>query len=73
MAFWQMWANLALLPSTAFPVGCDEDGLPIGLQVMGAAYEDNTTISFAELLSESLQAQVFGGERIMPAPPPFSH
>jgi len=68
MAVWQMWANLALLPSTAFPVGCDEDGLPIGLQVMGAAYEDNTTISFAELLSESLQIQVFGGERIIPRP-----
>ena len=38
--FFHMAANLAYLPSTAFPAGLDSDGLPVGLQLIGRAYDD---------------------------------
>jgi amidase len=43
--FWAALATLAYLPATAFPCGRSRDGLPIGLQAIGA--EDRTTIAFA--------------------------
>ena len=72
MAFWQLWANLALLPSTAFPVGVNEAGLPLGLQVMGAAYEDRTTIAFAKAVHQRLsdRRRSEGGE-LVPRPLSF--
>ena len=33
-------ANLAGIPGLAFPVGFDGDGLPIGMQLMGAHFEE---------------------------------
>jgi amidase len=53
------WAGLPVLPglpATSFPLGLDEDGLPISAQVMGAFLEDRTTIHFAALLEA-----VYGG------------
>lgn len=47
------WAGLPVLPglpATAFPIGLDDNGLPLGAQVMGAFLEDKTTIAFAGLL-----------------------
>jgi amidase len=47
------WAGLATfpgLPSTCTPVARSEQGLPIGLQVIGAPYGDRTTLGFAGLL-----------------------
>jgi len=46
------WAGIATyagLPATAIPVARTEGGLPIGLQLIGAPFEDRTTLRFAEL------------------------
>ncbi len=57
--FWQQlfWASLAtmpLLPSTVFPTGLSQSGLPIGLQAIGAAFNDRLTIRIAGLISREL-------------------
>ncbi len=53
------WASLAInsyLPSTVFPTGPGEEGLPIGLQIIGPQYGDLTTIA----LAGHLEAAGFG-------------
>jgi len=40
------------LPATAAPVGLSNSGLPVGVQIIGAKFEDRTTIDFARGLSE---------------------
>ena len=56
--FQQMfWAGLItgpLLPSTVFPTGLSRDGLPIGVQAVGSAYNDYLTIDFARLMAREL-------------------
>ena len=37
-------------PSTAFPSGLSEEGLPLGAQVMGAPFTDHYTLAFAHQL-----------------------
>jgi amidase len=49
-AFWVSHASLAGLPAVAAPVGRTPGGLPVGAQIVGPLYEDNTAITFAELL-----------------------
>jgi amidase len=61
--FWISHATLAGLPAMAAPVGCTPGGLPVGAQIVGPLHEDDTAITFAELLAE-----VAGGYR----PPPTS-
>ena len=56
--FWPGLAVNAHLPSTVFPTGLSSDGMPIGLQVIGGAYEDKTTIKFAELYEEEFKTFV---------------
>jgi amidase len=54
-----VWSGIATapgLPATVAPVARSEDGLPIGVQLIGPMYEDRTTIRFAELLERE-----FGG------------
>jgi amidase len=53
---WPGLATMPGLPATAIPVGRSTEGLPIGIQVMGAAYDDRTTIAFAGLVERE-----FGG------------
>jgi amidase len=48
--FWISHASLAGLPAVAAPVGRTPGGLPVGAQVVGPLYEDNTAITFTELL-----------------------
>lgn len=48
---WPGMATLAHLPATAFPVGANRAGLPIGLQAIGPYLEDRTTIAFAGLMA----------------------
>jgi amidase len=50
--FWITHASLPGLPALAAPVGCTPDGLPIGMQIIGPLYEEDTAITFAELLAE---------------------
>ncbi len=52
--FWAGIATLSYLPSTVFPTGLSKDGLPIGLQVIGAEFDDATTIEFARLMAEEM-------------------
>jgi amidase len=48
------WASMAVvsgLPATVAPVGLSDSGLPVGIQIIGAKFEDRTTIAFARGLS----------------------
>jgi len=59
-----IWADPAStcgLPATAAPIDRSVEGLPIGVQIIGAYLEDRTTIAFAGLLERE-----FGG--FMPPP-----
>lgn len=55
---WPAVATLPHLPATAFPIGFDSDGLPLGAQAIGGFGEDLTTIAFAGL----------AGKRFTPPP-----
>jgi amidase len=58
---WSALANIAGAPATTMPITTNAAGLPIGIQAMGPAGGDRTTVEFAALLTESL-----GGYRIPP-------
>jgi amidase len=60
--FWVSHASLPGLPAVAAPIGCTPGGLPVGAQIVGPLYEDNTAITFAELFTD-----VIGGYN----PPPL--
>src|SRR5262249_8792959 len=60
---WNGIATLAGLPATAMPIALSDEGLPIGMQIIGPYLEDRTTIAFAELVERE-----FGG---FVAPPAF--
>ncbi len=53
---WICFANLFGLPATVAPIDQSEEGLPIGMQIIGDYLEDNTTITFAKLIERE-----FGG------------
>src|SRR5918995_5089821 len=61
-AFWVSHASLPGLPAVAAPIGRTPRGLPVGAQIVGPLYEDNTAITFAELFGD-----VIGGYE----PPPL--
>jgi amidase len=50
--FWVSHASLTGLPAVAAPIGCTPGGLPVGAQIVGPLYEDNTAITFAELFTD---------------------
>jgi amidase len=50
--FWIAHASLPGLPAMVAPVGLTREGLPVGVQILGPLYEDDTAITFAELLAE---------------------
>ncbi len=52
--FWAGIATLSYLPSTVFPTGLSMEGLPIGLQAVGAEFDDRTTIEFARLMAQEI-------------------
>ncbi len=54
--FWAGLVGAAYLPATVFPAGVAEDGLPVGLQIIGPAYADMRTIG----LAQRLEAMGFG-------------
>jgi amidase len=56
--FWAGISCFYLLPATAAPLGFSPDGLPIGVQIVGAQYADRTTIEVAKLLETAWQGFV---------------
>jgi amidase len=60
--FWTAHAAVAGLPALTAPIGQTPAGLPVGAQVLGPCYEDDTPITFAELLTD-----VIGGYQPPPA------
>jgi amidase len=54
LAAWISHPSIAGLPALTVPAGLAADGLPVGLQVVGSRYDDNTVITFAELLAEQI-------------------
>ena len=53
------WAGIATsngLPATTMPIGHSDNGLPIGMQIIGGFLDDRTTIAFAGLIERE-----FGG------------
>ena len=54
LAAWVGHASIAGLPALSAPAGQARDGLPVGLQIIGPRYEDDTAITFAELLAATV-------------------
>ena len=52
LAFWVAQASLPGLPALTAPAGRTPAGLPVGVQVVGPLFEDDTAITFAGLLGE---------------------
>lgn len=50
---WPGLATLAHLPSTVRPIGLTSDGLPMGVQIIGAYLQDFSSIGFAKLCDEA--------------------
>ena len=46
--------NLVGLPAISFPVGYDEQGLPVGMQAMGRHWEEHTLLRVAYVAEQSL-------------------
>ena len=60
---WMGLTGVSWLPATVVPVGLNNDGLPVGLQIAGPYLEDKTTLRLGKLLS-----QILGG---CPRPPGY--
>ena len=59
---WTTLVGMARLPSTVAPVGLSANGLPVGIQIVGPALADRTTMAFAGHLAE-----IIGGFQAPPA------
>jgi len=51
-----VWANLAGVPAINLPVGFDNEGLPIGLQVHSGFFEERKLLSFSKSWMDFLNA-----------------
>jgi amidase len=49
---WIAPATMCKLPASVVPIGRTADGLPVGIQIVGAHLEDRTTLDFARRLAE---------------------
>jgi aspartyl-tRNA(Asn)/glutamyl-tRNA(Gln) amidotransferase subunit A len=45
--------NLAGLPGISVPAGLSEDGLPLGLQLIGKAFDEETVLRAAQVLEKA--------------------
>ncbi|MGI8902550.1 MAG: amidase family protein [Solirubrobacteraceae bacterium] len=57
LPFWISHATLSGLPAATVPVGTAPDGLPVGVQLMGAHREDPTVLAFADRLTTLISAR----------------
>jgi amidase len=49
-----LWVNCAGLPAAAVPAARDKDGLPIGVQIVGSAFAEETVLAIAKTLEREL-------------------
>jgi amidase len=56
--FWAGYPCNFYLPSTIAPAGFTNEGLPVGIQIVGPQYGDYTCIYFAQLLEREFQSFV---------------
>ena len=56
--FWAGYSCNFYLPSTIAPAGFTNEGLPVGVQIVGPQYGDHTCIHFARLLEQEFQGFV---------------
>ncbi len=54
--FWGAMATLAHLPATIAPAGLTPAGLPVGMQIIGPEYGDNTCLAIAQFLERHFQS-----------------
>jgi amidase len=54
--FWAGYAGLSHLPATVAPIGLTDQGLPVGVQIIGRPYGDLTCLRFASLLEQGYRA-----------------
>jgi Asp-tRNA(Asn)/Glu-tRNA(Gln) amidotransferase A subunit family amidase len=47
------WQNLTGFPGASVPLGYSNDGLPIGVQVIGRPFEDELVLAVAEAIEQS--------------------
>jgi Asp-tRNA(Asn)/Glu-tRNA(Gln) amidotransferase A subunit family amidase len=47
------WLNLTGFPGASVPVGLSNDGLPIGVQVIGRPFEDELVLAVAEYIEQA--------------------
>ena len=52
--FWAGLTGVSFLPSTIVPTGPDDQGLPIGVQIVGAEMHDLITVEFARMVHKEL-------------------
>ena len=52
LLFWISFATMTGLPATTAPIGLTDDGLPVGIQIMGPYLEDATPIDLAGKLAD---------------------
>jgi aspartyl-tRNA(Asn)/glutamyl-tRNA(Gln) amidotransferase subunit A len=45
--------NMAGLPGISVPAGLSAEGLPLGLQVIGRAFDEETLFSVAQVIEDS--------------------
>ena len=50
--FWTAHASLSGLPAASAPIGTTPSGLPVGMQIIGPHFEDDTVLTFAETVRE---------------------
>jgi amidase len=51
------WFNLFAAPAAVVPVGRSAEGLPIGVQVAGRPFEDETVLAVAEAIDREFGYQ----------------
>jgi amidase len=56
--FWAGYSCNFYLPSTVAPAGRADDGLPVGVQIIGPQYGDYSCIAFAGLLEKEFRGFV---------------
>jgi len=51
------WFNVLAAPAAVVPVGCSPEGLPIGVQIVGRPFEDETVLGIAGIIDEAFGYQ----------------